>query len=94
MREMRSAGTRAALMKRYSRLNGDQKRVFDTLMSTVHQKRNMDAPHANGKDFVLQGGAGVRKKYNLSLLRYMEMSRGFLTAITATNGIDPVLHEG
>lgn len=38
MREMRYTDTRATLMQRYLRLNGNQNNVFDTVIGTLHRQ--------------------------------------------------------
>lgn len=94
MREMRSTENRAIVGQRYERLNSDQKRVFDTVMTALYARRDEDTTQTNGKAFIVQGGAGVGKTYTLNVLRDMAMSRGFLAEITATTGIAAALYKG
>lgn len=54
VREIQSIETLSALMQRYSRLSGDQKCVFNTLSSILHQQRKLDTLHPNENAFVLQ----------------------------------------
>ena len=74
-----------------------QKEAFDTIHRAVTQRSVYSEDERRQRDakvFFLQGHAGTRKTYLLSLLRDRVEKDGYLVRMTATTGIAASLYEG
>lgn len=94
MREMRSIGARAMLMRRYKCLNSYINGLCSSLMTESSEIRNEDITRTHARTVVLQGCAVVGKTCTIRLFRDMALSSGLRTEITAANGIYSVLYDG
>lgn len=79
---------------KYQQWNGDQKIIFEELMSMLLQRgRRSEFPAPNGKLFLLQERSGSRQIYTLSLLWDFAEHQGVLVQIIAANDITVPLYQ-